>query len=111
MYKLLSDISESEPIAYVAHEGTTIKNQVGDDTWTYLYYDRLWERRISYVNEREYLVCDKRYQCKVKPELKSLLAGKGISLLSVCESNVCLEINDPDFLELTPGLYYFGGKP
>ncbi len=110
MYKILGDFSASEPIAYVAHEGTTIKNQMRDDTWTYLYYDRHWERKLSYVNEREYLECDKRYQCKVKPELKSLLTKKGISLLSVCESNVCLEINDPDFLKLTPGLYYFGGK-
>ncbi len=110
MYKILSDFPASEPIAYVAHEGTTIKKQLRDDTWTYLYYDRHWQRKLSYVNEQEYLVCDKRYQCKVKPELKSLLTAKGISLLSVCESNMCLEINDPDFLKLTTGLYYFGGK-
>lgn len=110
MYKLLGDIAAGEPIAYVAHEGTTIRGQVKDDTWTYLYYGRNWERKLTYVNQRDYLECDQRYRCKVKPELKTLLTTKGISLLTVCESNVCLVINDPDFLELTPGMYYFDGK-
>ena len=110
MYHLLSNFSASEPVAYVAHERKIFGSQNQGDVWSYPYYDRHWERRLTYVSGRDYLECDKNYQCQVKPELSQLLTNKGISLLSVCESNGCLSINDSNFLELVPGLYYFSGK-
>lgn len=110
MYKLLGDIPANEPIAYLFNSSIN----ADDCAWTYLYYDRNWKRKIKNLHRNmhrpDYLECDKNRHCIPTESMKNTLLEQGISLVSVCKVNRCLKISDPDFLELTPGLYYFSGN-
>jgi len=108
-YRLLHNFSAEEPIAYVSQRGINFPGEVSEDTWTYPYYDKNWQRRLSYIRQKDYLDCNKKRVCTVKPELKSMLSNKGISLLSSCKVNFCLKIRDKDFFEMAPGFYYVRG--
>ncbi len=109
MYKLLGDLPASEPIAYVSRHGRNFQWEVADDTWSYLYFDRNWKRRIKYIDQNKYVVCNENAACLPTGDMKAILAENRISLVSTCKVNICLNLNDPDFIKLVPGLYYFKG--
>lgn len=107
-YWLLSEIPDAEPIAHVAYRSRLFPFESAADTWSYLYVDRHWRRRIYSLHLPEYFDC-KKTVCEVKPVLKSFMQTNRISLLSSCKLNHCLTIRDADFFELMPGFYYFRG--
>ncbi len=109
-YRLLKFIPPSEPIAYISRYLPNFQGDVADDTWIYLYYDRNWKRKVTYFEQDKYLACNENHACTARGELKRDLLKQGISLVSVCRSNRCLNLTDPDFKELAPGFYYFNGK-
>lgn len=110
MYKLLGDLPVEEPIAYVSKHGKNFPWEVPDDTWSYLYYDRNWKRRIKYVDQDAYVICNEKAVCRPRMEMKEFLVENAISLVSTCKVNICIDIVDPDFVKLVPGFYYFKGK-
>jgi len=110
MYQLIGDFPVNEPIAYVSKFGKNFAWEVADDTWSYLYYDRNWKRRIKYLDQNQYLNCNKNAVCQPSSDMKTVLSQNKISLVSVCKVNVCLTLNDPDFVRLVPGLYYYAGR-
>jgi len=107
-YRLLSEIPVNEPIAYIGYRGRLFPHESEADTWSYLYVDRHWRRRIYSLHLPEYFDCKNRV-CEVKPVLKSFMQTNRISLLSSCKLNHCLVIRDADFFELMPGFYYYRG--
>ncbi|HHJ18941.1 MAG TPA: hypothetical protein ENJ84_03785 [Gammaproteobacteria bacterium] len=109
MYKLLGDLPADEPIAYVSRHGKNFQWEVADDTWSYPYFDRNWKRRIKYIDQDKYIVCNENAACRPTGGMKAMLAENRISLVSTCKVNICLNLSDPDFVKLVPGLYYFKG--
>ncbi len=98
-YRLMKYIPVDEPIAYVS--------RAGGDTWTFPYFDRNWRRKIVYLNRPKYLECREDYHCVPKEDLEVFLRSHRISLVTVCETNLCRYIDSPRFRELARGLYYF----
>lgn len=109
MYKLINMLPPAESIAYMVPETVTIRGHDSEDSWTYPYFDRGWKRRLIYLDQLKYFECKDNHLCRPKPGLRNELETRGISLVTVCESNHCNEIQDPDFIRLAPGLYYFIG--
>ena len=107
-YHLLGEIPDDEPIAYIGYRDRLFPYESKADTWSYLYVDRHWRRRIYSLHLPEYFDC-KDTVCVVKPNLKSFMQTRRISLLSSCKINHCLTIRDEDFFELMPGFYYYRG--
>ena len=110
MYKLIGDFPASEPIAYISKFGKNFSWEVPEDTWSYLYFDRNWERRIKYLNQDKNIVCNENLICRSTDEMRATLIENKISLVSTCKVNMCLKLMDPEFVELVPGLYYFKGR-
>ena len=109
-YHLLHEIPVDEPIAYVSEHKSIAPHDVAEDTWTYLYYDRAWQRRAVYMNMTRYLDCNDHMACRPKADFARALQDKGVSFVSACKSNQCLTILDNAFFELAPGFYYYKGQ-
>jgi hypothetical protein len=108
-YRLMDIIPVTEPIAHVDYRGSYSNGEATIDTWHYLYMDRQWQRKIHALHLPEYFVCQDDGHCKTRPALKTFLKNNGVSLLSSCKANRCLNIEDETLLEIMPGLYYFLG--
>ncbi len=112
LYRLLPSMSEDGPIAIVSQPifGQWFrKGQI--ETWSYPYYDRRWRRRLVYFHRKPYLECAERvHVCRPTEALKQDLVAAHMRLVSVCPTNRCVTIRDPDFIELAPGFYYFRGE-
>lgn len=98
-YRLMKYIPVDEPIAYVS--------RAGGGTWTFPYYDRNWRRKIVYLHRPKYLKCGEDLHCVPTEDLEVFLSSRRVSLVTVCETNLCLYIDSPRFKELARGLYYF----
>jgi len=107
-YRLLGEIPVDKPIAYIGYRVRLFPHESAADTWSYLYVDRHWRRKVYSLHLPEYFDC-KKTVCEVRPVLKSFMQTNRISLLSSCKINRCLTIRDADFFELMPGFYYFRG--
>ncbi len=95
----LDEFPRNEPIAYV--------NSKQENAWIYPYYGSKWKRRVEYIPMLDsYFNCDEYGKCIVFDSFKKILKQKNISLFSLCINDNCLEINDPSFFEINPGLYY-----
>jgi len=110
-YRFMDEVPVTEPIAYIADRESYSEGEVGADVWQYLYMDRHWRRKTYSLFLPEYFDCDENGQCTAKPAVKTFLQSRGVSLLSSCKTNRCLEIRDEALVEIVPGLYFFlGGK-
>ena len=107
LYRLLEHIPATEPIAYVSARMSITKNDERLDTWSYLYYDRHWQRRLTFLYLPLYFDCDNNNICRPKPALKQRLTSEGIQYLSSCKTNRCIEIDDPELVQIVPGLYRY----
>ncbi|MFQ5500280.1 MAG: hypothetical protein ACE5FH_11485 [Candidatus Zixiibacteriota bacterium] len=108
-YRLLYAIPASESIAVITKQSMNFPGEVKDDVWSYTYYDRHWQRKLYYLDAGEYLNCGDDHVCNPRPELGRRLSNAGISLVSVCKTNRCVKMKDPDYTELAPGFYYYKG--
>ena len=107
-YRLLDDISVTEPIAHVAYQGSRWQGEASLDAWNYLYVDRHWQRKIYSLHVPEYFNCSQDgRRCQPLPSLKPFLRKHKISLLSSCKVNLCLQIMDDELFEILPGLYFY----
>ena len=102
-------MSVDQPLAVISQPKQGFRHEVGDDVWSYLYYDRHWQRRVSFLDQGRYLDCDERHQCTPNDALRRELDVRKISLISLCKVNKCLTLKAPDFIELTPGFYWYTG--
>ncbi len=110
-YRIIDAIPVSEPIAHVAYRGSFSAGEAGSDTWSYLYMDRHWQRKVYSLYLPLYFDCQDNGDCVAKPALKTFLKQNQVSLLSSCKINRCLNIKDDALIEILPGFYYFlGGK-
>jgi len=109
-YRILDAIPVTEPIAYVAYRRNFSAGEVGSDTWSYLYMDRHWQRKVYSLYLPLYFDCQDNGDCVVKPALKAFLKQNQVSLLSSCKINRCLTIKDDALVEVLPGFYYFLGS-
>lgn len=110
LYRLLAVMPPGEKVGIVSpplFDEVFRKGQ--QETWSYPYYDRNWRRELVYFDEEGSLQCSKQLRCAASPELKQRLASTGVRLVSTCPTNRCVKMTDPDFFELTPGLYFFRG--
>ena len=108
-YRFMDEIPVTQPIAYIADRESYSEGEVGADVWQYLYMDRHWRRKTYSLFLPEYFDCGENGQCTAKPALKTFLQSRGVSLLSSCKTNRCLEIRDEALVEIVPGLYFFLG--
>ena len=109
-YRLLAAMPPEEPVAIVSpplFQKLFRKGQA--ETWSYPYYDRRWQRHLSYFYKEDYLQCNARRRCQPSEGLKRQLLESGIHLVSACPTNQCVTLIDPAFMELAPGFYYFRG--
>ena len=109
-YRIMDAIPVAEPIAHVAYRESYSTGEVGSDTWSYLYMDRHWQRKIYSLYLPLYFDCQENGDCAAKPALKTFLEQNQVSLLSSCKINRCLSIKDDALIEVLPGLYYFLGN-
>jgi hypothetical protein len=107
MYRLLEHLPPEKKIAYLADRNKTSTADVPVDIWSYLYYDRHWQRDVSYLYLPNFLDCNDDQVCTVKPGLKQHLANNDIQYLSSCKTNRCMEIDDTEFAEIVPGFYRY----
>jgi len=111
-YRILAAMPANEPVAIVSppvFNRLFRKGQI--ETWSYPYYDRNWQRHLTYLKDRDTLKCNPASLiCLPSPGLKAELEEKGLHLVSTCPTNRCVRLSDPDFFELAPGFYYFRGR-
>ncbi len=112
-HRLLDALPTSTVIAIVSPPQFNQLFRKGQaETWSYPYYDRHWQRHLAYFKDRGDLRCDAaRLVCQPTDQFKAGLLKANIQLVSSCPTNRCVGLQDPDFFEITPGFYYFNGKP
>lgn len=103
VYRILDELPRNEPVFYV--------NGQRRNTWVYNYFDVKWQRPVEYIPLLEkYFQCSSRNSCSPTDAFKHLLKEKSGHIVNFCVAIRCLKIIDPQFFEITPGLYYFNGN-
>jgi len=108
-YRLLGHMPVDQPVAVIAQTKPGVGPEAEVEVWAYPYYDRHWQRRLSFLDRDRNLDCDERRRCTPKDTLRRELAARKISLVSLCQRNDCFTLKAPDFFELVPGFYWYTG--
>lgn len=94
--------------------GLAYVNSHQRNSWSYAFYDVFWKRKVEYIPLlKKYFSCSKKdLNCIPEEAFKQRLMHDNIAFVNTCFfGGACPGINDPEFLEIGKGLYYFMRQP